>query len=224
MACLYDGISLQNQRPVNMDSLLMKERAIDGRSVCMAVVCDGVGSMTDGAFAASSAVRMLGSWFDQLRETGRLGLRLRDAVREVDRTIAQTAQRRGLKTAATLSALVVDRERYYIVHAGDSRIYGCWDGVLTQLTQDHSSGGKLTSCIGRSGEAELYYNEGRCGEGIFLLCTDGLYKRMDPAFLQEELFRATPRTLGRAIRRLTRYVMERGERDNISLALVIRER
>ena len=212
MACLYDGISLQNQRPVNMDSLLMKERAIDGRSVCMAVVCDGVGSMTDGAFAASSAVG------------GRLGLRLRDAVREVDRTIAQTAQRRGLKTAATLSALVVDGERYYIVHAGDSRIYGCWDGVLTQLTQDHSSGGKLTSCIGRSGEAELYYNEGRCGEGIFLLCTDGLYKRMDPAFLQEELFRATPRTLGRAIRRLTRYVMERGERDNISLALVIRER
>lgn len=224
MVCLYDGISLRNQRSVNMDSLLMKERSIGGRSVCMAVVCDGVGSMTDGAFAASSAVRMLGSWFDQLRETGRLGLRLRDAVREVDRAIAQTAQRRGLKTAATLSALVVDGERYYIVHAGDSRIYGYWDSELVQLTQDHSLGGKLTSCIGRSGEVELYYNEGRCEEGIFLLCTDGLYKRMDPIFLKEELSRVVPRTLEKTIRCLTKYVIERGERDNISLALVIRER
>ena len=71
MACLYDGISLQNQRPVNMDSLLMKERAIDGRSVCMAVVCDGVGSMTDGAFAASSAVRQPRTYNRRASTSGR---------------------------------------------------------------------------------------------------------------------------------------------------------
>ena len=41
MGCRYDGLSLQNGRGTNMDSLLLKERTIGGRSVCIGVVCDG---------------------------------------------------------------------------------------------------------------------------------------------------------------------------------------
>lgn len=62
----YDGISLQNQRAVNMDSLLLKTRMIQGRNFCIAVVCDGVGSMQDGQFAAVTAVTLLNHWFTSM--------------------------------------------------------------------------------------------------------------------------------------------------------------
>lgn len=221
MGCRYDGLSLQNGRGTNMDSLLLKERTIGGRSVCIGVVCDGVGSLQDGAFAASTAVRILSGWFDALEETRRLGLRLRDAVHHADRTVAELAAGQGLRTAATLSALVIDQEHYYIVHTGDSRIYGCWGGELVLLTQDQEEDGKLTSCIGRSAEAVLYYNEGLCRNGTFLLCSDGLYKRMDGDFLRAELSRLSPRTIRRTMERLTEYVIGRGETDNISVALMM---
>lgn len=57
MAFFYDGISLQNGRSVNMDSLLLDSWQVGDEELCLAAVCDGVGSLTDGAFAASSAAR-----------------------------------------------------------------------------------------------------------------------------------------------------------------------
>ena len=224
MAYVYDAISLKNGREVNMDSLLMKERAIGGQDVCMAVVCDGVGSMADGAFAAYTAVRQLSAWFEGLRDTRRLGLRLRDKVAELDRTITESAQQKGIKTGCTLSALIVAEEQYYIVHAGDSRIYGYQDGVLEQLTIDHSTNGKLSSCVGRNGNATLYYNEGTSSKRLFFLCSDGLYKRMDPVFFVRALSKAGFRPFRKTIAQLTQYVIERGERDNISLVLLKTEK
>lgn len=57
MACVYDGISLTNGRAVNMDSLLLKSRTVAGTEVCLAAVCDGVGSLADGALSAQWASR-----------------------------------------------------------------------------------------------------------------------------------------------------------------------
>lgn len=190
----------------------------------MAVVCDGVGSVQDGAFTASCAVKMLGAWFDSVKDTRRLGLRLRDNVLDINRRIVLTAQKHGLQTAATLSALLLDEERYYVVHAGDSRIYCYQNSELILLTQDHvSSAGKLTMCLGRFEEIELFYNEGVAPGANFLLCSDGLYKKMDVQVLQTQFARMTPKTLRKVIENLTQYVIERGEKDNISLALVISE-
>ena len=56
---VYDGICLQNGREANMDSLLLTEKRISGVPSLLAVVCDGVGSMADGAFASVETVRML---------------------------------------------------------------------------------------------------------------------------------------------------------------------
>lgn len=219
--CVYDGDSIRNQRKSNMDSLLLKEREIAGEPVYMAIVCDGVGSMADGAFAASAAVRRISEWFDGLGDTLRIGLRLRDVVLEIDREITAIAGSRGLQTASTLSALLLAGGRFYIVHAGDSRIYGYRDGELLRLTQDDTSeDGKLTAYIGRGRLDQLFYNEGIVEHKLFLLCSDGLYKRMDEMYLQAELERAEGKNLHKCIERLVQYVIDRGEKDNISLALV----
>ena len=88
----YDGISLQNQRAVNMDSLLLKTRMIQGRNFCIAVVCDGVGSMQDGQFAAVTAVTLLNHWFSQIEDDCVCGPCLREQVLKVNRAIYEEAQ------------------------------------------------------------------------------------------------------------------------------------
>lgn len=203
-----------------MDSLLLKERRIQGTAVCIAVVCDGVGSLTNGAFASSAAVQMLSEWFSSLNGLQRLGLQMRDCVLKINRHIVQEAREWQLHTGTTLSTLLLADKRYYIVHTGDSRIYLSQNGFLKQLTEDQSSGGRLTACLGHGEKAELYYNEGGYQDGCFLLCSDGLYKRMDLAFLQAELEKINSKNMRTSIEKLIRFVTSRGESDNISLAIV----
>lgn len=222
-AYLYKGISLQNKRAVNMDSLLIKERQIDGQPVYLAAVCDGVGSLESGGFAAASAVRLLSDWFDSVSDTRRLGLALRDRIVQINREIIEAAAAHGLETAATLSALLLTGDRFYIVHIGDSRIYSQENELLTQLTRDHSQNGKLASCIGRWDDPTIDYNEGALTDRRFLLCSDGLYKQMEPDHLSGQLAKMTKRSMGKVMEKLTKYVIDRGETDNISLAVLIKE-
>ena len=147
---LFDGICLQNARAVNMDSLLLKSRQIRAKSACIAVVCDGVGSLADGAFAARVAVRELYQWFDKLKTLKNIGLQLRDEVLRISAEISGQAAAHDYDTASTISALLLIESSYFIVHAGDSRIYRYHGGVLEQLTfDDVSAAGKLTKYIGR---------------------------------------------------------------------------
>lgn len=217
----YDAISIPNRRRVNMDSLLIKERTVCGKQVCLAVVCDGVGSLESGAFAASEAVQRLGIWLDGLDELSRAGLDLRNAVLRINREIIEFAEKQGLRTATTLSALLLVEGQYYIVHAGDSRIYTCTEDGIRQLTRDDvDSDGKLTQCIGRSRRVTLFYNEGTSEGSLFLLCSDGLYKRMEPEYFHQQLVWVRRNELHQTIENLVVHVVSRGETDNISIAIV----
>lgn len=206
-----------------MDSLLLKERVICGTPVCIAVVCDGVGSLADGAFASSAAVRMLSEWFGEIGTLRRLGLQMRDAVLEINARIVREARDRGLHTGTTLSALLLVEDRYYVVHTGDSRIYMCRDGALEQLTDDQAQSGRLTACLGRGEQTNLYYNEGGIRDGRFLLCSDGLYKRMESALLRDALESLNPKNMKKSIEQMIGHVTGQGESDNISLAVVLKE-
>ena len=204
-----------------MDSLLLRERVIAGQDALIAVVCDGVGALEDGAFAASTAVRMLSDWFGGLDTAERIGLRMRDAALAINAHIVAKAKAEAKNTASTLSALLLLGDMYYIVHVGDSRIYSFSQGVLAQLTKDDTAeSGQLKSCIGRKEDIVLYYTEGTAGPMTFLLCTDGLYKRMDLQLMLAKMDFGSKKSLKKAIASLTQYVIGQDERDNISLALV----
>ena len=224
MAVYYDGISLQNRRGTNMDSLLLKRKTLAGRELCLAVVCDGVGSLVQGAFAASVAVRMFSTWFEKLESENRIGLELRDYVMEIHQRVLEAARGYQIRTASTLSALLLDGERYYVVHIGDSRIYCFRDGVFERLTQDQVCCGRLTSCLGYENRPDIQYNEGTLQGELFLLCTDGLYKHLDDDFIFFVLKGKDKKLLKKTVERLARCAVDRGEKDNISLALVLNER
>lgn len=223
MKMKYDGISVQNMRSSNMDGVLLKERLIEHQQVYLAVVCDGVGSMKNGAFASATATELMSEWFNKVTERKGIGIRMLNAVMEINRTIVDEAERKGLQAASTLSALLVDESNYYIVHAGDSRIYGLRNGVLQQLTQDHTRNGRLTACIGRTEKVTLFYNEGAYSGDTFLLCSDGLYKRMDHSVIEKRLARIKKSGLQKAIKQMVDFVIDQGESDNISLAILMKE-
>ena len=224
MACVYDGISLTNGRAVNMDSLLLKSRTVAGTEVCLAAVCDGVGSLADGTLSAQWAVQMLYNWLENLEDAEELGARLRDYVQTMNLAIRTKAQKQQVETACTLSCLLLWRQWYCLAHVGDSRIYLWEQGALRQLTQDQARRGRLTQAMGHREHVTVFFQQGeQRGEQRFLLCSDGLYKRMEPETLGACMARLNRRSLQKALRQLTEHVISQGERDNISAALLIKD-
>jgi len=204
-----------------MDSLLLKSKTINGMNSILAVVCDGVGSLEGGGFASGTAVRLLNDWLDTVSTTEHIGLRMRDTILDINKQIITEAHKQGIETASTISALLLLEDSYFSVHAGDSRIYTIENKSLCLLTSDDvSQDGKLTACIGRTENLFLQYTEGLARGKTFLLCSDGLYKRMDETFMTTELQAWSKRTLDEPLKTLPRHVIERGEKDNISLSLV----
>lgn len=220
----YEGASVKNQRATNMDCLLVKETVIENQRLCLAVICDGVGSLDAGAYAASSSVKLLNEWFDGLVNTDRLGLQLRNYILEINKKIKHDADEMKISTASTISALLLDEERYYIVHLGDSRIYAYRDGDMVMLTRDHVKDGKLASCVGHFDNIELLYNEGTYDREWFLLCSDGLYKRSDPNYIAQEMAKLKRKNQKKIIDNLISNAIAQGEKDNISVAIVSTER
>lgn len=220
----YDGMSLRNHRSSNMDSVLLKERTFDRETVYLAVICDGVGSLDDGAFAAAMAVEKLNEWFDAIEDTERIGMKLLDRVREISVSISILAKSKNLQTASTLSALLLTGAYYYIVHTGDSRIYCLKSDQLIQLTTDQVSEGRLTSCLGREGKLHLQYGEGANDARGYLLCSDGLHKKMEEQFLYNTLRDTRSIGIKRTMEKMVNFVVDRGEKDNISLAIMMCER
>jgi len=96
---------------------------------------------------------------------------------------------------STLTALSLTDDHYYIAHVGDSRAYLLRNGVLDQLTRDHSlvwhlyengvldkadlsrhpQKNLITRSIGPHPEVEVDLEHGEAHEGdVYLLCSDGL--------------------------------------------------
>ncbi|WP_195986091.1 PP2C family serine/threonine-protein phosphatase [Clostridium sp. D33t1_170424_F3] len=214
------GLSLQNARPSNMDSIFWKEQRLPEGPLLLAVVCDGVGSTRDGAFASRYATGALAAWLEET-DSSRLGLSLRDRVLGINREVISAARDGRLDAATTLSALLITKGRYVLVHVGDSRIYQCDGAELRQLTRDDLSGaGRLTACIGRWDPLTVQYEEGEADGKSFLLCTDGLYKRIEKEDLQREMEQNQGKRAERVLGRLARRAVDLGETDNISAILL----
>lgn len=219
----YDGISLQNRRESNMDSLLIKENVVEGKHCLLAIVSDGVGSVADGGFASSVATRELGNWFDALtRIEAGVGLEMRNVVLELNRYIKELAEQQSLNTASTFTALLAVDGVYSIVHLGDTRVYAYESGEgLVQITRDQvSETGRLTGYIGKESVVFPEFIEGDMRGKTMLLCSDGLYKKATLAEIAALVEHWDWKTGTSAADAFLEMVTERGERDNITFAII----
>ena len=92
---------------------------------------------------------------------------------------------------------------------------------LTLLTHDDvSESGRLVACIGQTEDVFPQYAEGNAEGKTFLLCSDGLYKRLDTGVMAARLGEWGGASLQAPVEDMVRYVIGQGEQDNISVALV----
>lgn len=207
-----------------MDSLLLKERDVSGTEVCLAAVCDGVGSLESGAVASLLAVQILVDWLNRLTSAERIGLKLLNTVHEINQLVVQEAAKNNIRTASTFSALLMADGKYYTAHVGDSRIYSYSEEGIRQLTEDQVLNGKLVGYLGHPPKAPVLYGEGTYAGKKFLLCSDGLYKKLDIGCLVRYCSKADKKNISRILEKLVQEAVNSGEMDNISAALVVCEK
>jgi len=104
------------------------------------VVADGMGGHAGGDVASALAIRHLVGLdrpypsAEQAREELYRGIL--DAGKELTRAVADHPELTGMGT--TLSGMVRVGDKVVVAHIGDSRIYLLRDGVLEQITADHT--------------------------------------------------------------------------------------
>ena len=138
------------RRSVNEDSLL-------ARSPIFAVA-DGMGGHTAGDFASTAVVTRLAEQVsvDFVREDA-INDALRSAVDDMGRGVGHTDLGTGTTVTGLALTLVDGVPHWLVFNIGDSRVYSYLDGVLEQLTIDHSivqellDAGAITA--GRGGSA-----------------------------------------------------------------------
>lgn len=134
------------KRQVNQDSFLIREYG----SGLLAVVCDGMGGVSGGGEASSTAVTAFTGYTDiSLENTASVGENpseeycrelLLSAARAANNAVYSAAlQNRELHgMGTTLVSAFVTADRVYAVNVGDSRMYLIKDNSITQITHDHS--------------------------------------------------------------------------------------
>jgi protein phosphatase len=225
-------------RSSNEDSLgLDPERGIF-------IVADGMGGHQAGEVASAQAVESL---LESLR--GRhpdepvaeaIVRSVTDANSQISAAAAQDKNLKGMGTTVVMA--IVEGDRFTIAHVGDSRAYLVRDGMLRQLTEDHSMVAELVkagvitpeaaethpyrSAISRSlgqfkeVETDTSEHEFLSGDCV-LLCTDGLTRFVSAEDILEQILAYDdPQEASQA---LIDVANDNGGRDNITVILIAKD-
>jgi protein phosphatase len=240
-----------NVKETNQDNFLIKICEDKTGDVGLFVMCDGMGGLSHGEVASSIAVKYFKDWFYSEYETI-IGIdneseifSLMCGIMEcINKKIINYGEQVQAKVGTTISSLLICKNKYYIVHVGDSRVYKI-DKKIKQLTEDHTfvamsvrnktmtreeaknnpRKNVLTQCIGVKENIDIYKTFGKIYKNdIFVLCCDGFYNKFEEDELCDEIKKVRSvmdnDILQESAEKFVRKVKERGERDNISLIIV----
>jgi serine/threonine protein phosphatase PrpC len=214
----------------------------------LAVLADGMGGYKAGEVASAMATghikTELARWLQASGEPGNLR-HIRQAaqssVANANTLILDSAranpEHAGMGT--TLVVAIFCGSHLILGHVGDSRCYRLRDGVLLQLTRDHSvlqeqiDAGLLTPAqaalssdrnlvtraLGVENAAKLELNDFPVQDGdLYLLCSDGLTDMVQDTGIAAALRQRA--TLDQTARDLVQMANQNGGRDNIAVVLV----
>ncbi len=155
--------------------------------LCVAVVCDGVGSATEGANAAKRTATQLINSFKTKPNSWSIQKSIETFIHSINSVLYQESMQNYERPelVTTLTIVVIQGDRLYGANVGDSRVYLHRNKNLTQLSHDHSMDeegyeGVLTEAIGMQESVSIHYFENSIQKGDrILLCSDGLYTELD---------------------------------------------
>lgn len=220
------------RRERNEDSLLVKE------SEGLFVVADGMGGYRGGDIASTLAVKTIHDAFEAKDFPGaphsmmpRRASELARAIQMANRAILARANEdralEGMGTTVCAARFSVTKQRLYIGHVGDSRVYRLRDGLLVQMTSDHTmrdlgvegaAAAHLSRAVGiwPIVPVDIILGKPRAGD-TYLLCSDGLTKMVDDSEIERVLKELSPEE---AVGRLIRTANDSGGKDNVTVVVV----
>lgn len=246
MRVISSGITdVGRKRAHNEDNFLINEE------MRLFVVADGMGGHNGGEYASAICVNTVEEIVENMdygdiqiedAETSielvqeKLSYALRLAGRRIYERAAESQEFHGMGTTAV--ALLLDKERAYVAHVGDSRLYLMRGDTVSQLTEDHSfvakqvKAGVLTEeeaknhrmrnviyrSLGYQEDVEVdVMTVDIKSKDIFLLCSDGLSGHVEDREMYEHVMSHRPQD---AARRMVDLACERGGDDNITVVVL----
>ncbi|MEE1754395.1 Stp1/IreP family PP2C-type Ser/Thr phosphatase [Streptomyces sp. SP18CS02] len=200
-------------------------------------IADGMGGQAAGEVASSEVISTLVTLDDDVPGSDiltSLGTAVQRANDQLRVMVEEDPQLEGMGT--TLTALLWTGQRLGLVHVGDSRAYLLRDGVLTQITQDHTwvqrlvDEGRITEeeatthpqrsllmrALGSGDhvEPDLSIREVRAGDR-YLICSDGLSGVVSHQTMEEAL--ASYQGPQETVQDLIQLALRGGGPDNITV-------
>ncbi len=202
-------------------------------------IADGMGGAAAGEVASSEAISTIVALDDDVPGSDiltSLGTAVQRANDQLRSMVEEDPQLEGMGT--TLTALLWTGQRLGLVHVGDSRAYLLRDGVLTQITQDHTwvqrlvDEGRITEeeatthpqrsllmrALGSGDhvEPDLSIREVRAGDR-YLICSDGLSGVVSHQTLEDTL--ASYQGPQETVQQLIELALRGGGPDNITVII-----
>lgn len=223
-------------RAKNQDRIICNVARIESGTMAVACICDGVGSYEYSEIASEMVTEGIMLWFESILDRRLKGLTEQDlledfeaTIRELNELVYERKIREQISLGCTMSVLLIVNLNYYIFHVGDSRIYVLKDSFC-QITHDEISVSevdgvlkqRLTNCVGKDKTLWVNRLSGMVETGdVFMLGSDGLFKRLREEDIRERLARLShDYQARRQCREFIQIVESRGERDNISCAIL----
>lgn len=192
---------------VNQDSYLVKTAHTTLGNVCIALICDGMGGLSEGEKASQAVTSLFDDWFikefknteDTVVNKSKIDKSIENIFINANNMLLEYGKKKNIRIGTTASVILYIEGEYFIYHVGDTRIY-IYSDKLQQLTQDHTlvatkvKNGQLTKqearqsseknillqCVGVNNLLEIQKYHGSCSnEDVFLLCCDGLYNNLE---------------------------------------------
>ncbi|MET9620186.1 Stp1/IreP family PP2C-type Ser/Thr phosphatase [Streptomyces sp. NPDC006464] len=200
-------------------------------------IADGMGGQAAGEVASSEVISTIVTLDDDVPSSDiltSLGAAVQRANEQLRMMVEEDPQLEGMGT--TLTALLWTGQRLGLVHVGDSRAYLLRDGVLTQITQDHTwvqrlvDEGRITEeeatthpqrsllmrALGSGDhvEPDLSIREVRAGDR-YLICSDGLSGVVSHQTMEDTL--ASYHGPQETVQELIQLALRGGGPDNITV-------
>jgi len=161
----------------------------------IAIVCDGVGSATEGAAAAKRVTNHLMTNFKNRPISWSIEKSIKTFVESINSILYAESMENYESTelVTTLTIAVIQGNKLYGANVGDSRVYLKRDNILTQLSLDHAMDedgyeNVLTQAMGLAPTVDIYYFENIVKkDDKILLCSDGLTAVMDDEQIKEHI-------------------------------------
>lgn len=237
----YSATRIGENKLVNQDCFLCETNQL-GEFSNLFIVADGMGGYNGGEIASGFCVENVKNYIQNVKDGASVISVMREAINSTNEILRDRASKdeeiSHCGTTAVI-ATIVSGVNMYVANIGDSRLYHLSDGVLKQITEDHSlveemvkkghitrekarfhpDKNIITKAIGSEPSVEADYFEVMVKEkDRILLCSDGVSNMMEESFIKEVL--SSKLELSEMGDILIKTAVENGGKDDITLVII----